>query len=645
VGESSNTLISHTLGHMYLMRYILTTLLAFVLSINVFAQNQKPLVKKFEFGIYGGLNYNFHAPDFTSSLGGNYNVSATSMGFHGGGFADYSLDNTFRLTGRIGIHGMGADLIESLPQNLQNTFSANITMLEVSTGVKINELFNDSPAYVLAGLEYGSRLTSEYTENLASNPVSSTDYFTIDGTQDRWAIFVGAGIPMKAWGYTIAPEITYRKSLSDFSSTLAPWGVDQLRIGVSLTLGPSNKKPEKIIADAKSPSMEIGYYNDAGDYSILESGLKVEDIQYSEMYPFVPFIFFGLNSEKPDPELQMTNSGDARGKFSLETLPQDAIEINKRTMDIIGLRMQSNPDATINLIGSIDGKSETKKGLALRRAENVKTYLTSNYSIDPNRIATASKNLPDVPTAKNLKDGMSENRRVTVKSSHFDILEPITIRGDESRWTKPELIEFRPKDFDSSAIGSWTLNVSQAGRSLKELVGAGSPAPQRWVIRPNDLSNAQVPIDYTLSTVNSNGTTSTVNGSIPVDYMTKTMPSVQPTPDMMVTKFSLILFDFDRAEISAENAEILKNRVGPVIKSNSVVKIIGYTDRIGAPEYNRSLALQRAIVTRDILEEKAPGIKFEVSGRGEDVEIFDNAVPTGRVLSRTVQVFVETPRN
>jgi outer membrane protein OmpA-like peptidoglycan-associated protein len=89
----------------------------------------------------------------------------------------------------------------------------------------------------------------------------------------------------------------------------------------------------------------------------------------------------------------------------------------------------------------------------------------------------------------------------------------------------------------------------------------------------------------------------------------------------------------------------LKNRVGPVIKSNSVVKIIGYTDRIGAPEYNRSLALQRAIATRDILEEKAPGIKFEVSGRGEDVEIFDNAAPTGRVLSRTVQVFVETPRN
>ncbi|MFN5007582.1 MAG: OmpA family protein [Ignavibacteria bacterium] len=632
------------------MRYIFVTLVGIFYSLCAFAQNQKSQVKKFEFGLYTGVNYNFHAPDFTTkdSTGktiGNYKLSSTSMGFHGGGFVDYSLNKTFRLTGRLGIHGMGAELIEELSNNTLNTLTANITMLEISTGVKFMDLFNDNPAYVLAGFEYGSRLTSEYSENLASNQVSSTAYSTIPGTNDRLALYVGAGIPMKAWNYTITPEVTYRKSLGDFSSDLSPWGLDQLRLGVSITLGPSSKKSEPkdpIITNAAK--VEVGYYDDAGDYRILESGLTVEDIQYSEMYPFVPFVFFGLNSEKPDPSLQMTNSGDARGQFSLETLPQDAIEINKRTMDIIGLRMRGNPDATLSLIGSIDGKAESKKGLALRRAENVKSYLTSNYGIDANRIATTSKVLPDVPTAKNLKDGMSENRRVTFKSSHFDILEPITIRGDESRWTKPELIEFRPKDFDSTAINTWTLNISQAGRSLKDLAGAGTPTPQRWVIRPNELSNSQVPIDYTLSTVNNNGTTSAVNGSIPVDYSSSIKQSVESKPDMVVTKFSLILFDFDRAEISPENAEILKNRVGPVIKGNSIVKIIGYTDRIGAPDYNRSLALQRADATKSILEEKSPDAKYEVAGRGEDVEIFDNGIPTGRVLSRTVQIFVETPR-
>jgi outer membrane protein OmpA-like peptidoglycan-associated protein len=124
-------------------------------------------------------------------------------------------------------------------------------------------------------------------------------------------------------------------------------------------------------------------------------------------------------------------------------------------------------------------------------------------------------------------------------------------------------------------VNSWTLNITQADRSLRELVGVGTPTPQRWVIRPNDLSSAQVPIDYTLSMTKSDGNVSNVSGSIPIDYMSSVMPSIEQSKDMTVTKFSLILFDFDKSEISGENAEILKKKVGPVIKGNSTVKIYG----------------------------------------------------------------------
>ena len=627
------------------MRSITLSLLVLFASASMFAQQPSSMTKPFEFGIYGGLNYNFHTPDFITTNSATYAMSTTSMAFHVGGFADYDLSKTFRLTGRLGIHGMGADLIEDLGNNTQNTLTSTITMLEVSPGIKINGLFSDSPGYVIAGFEYGSRLTSEYSENLG-NADSSTAYSTIPGTNDRLAVYIGAGIPMKAWNYTITPELTYRKTLGDFSSVMQPWSVDQLRIGVSITLGPSKPSKPKPQPPAENTSMEIGYYNDAGAYTILENGLKVEDIQYSELYPFIPFVFFSQNSDKPDPALQFSNPGDARGEFRLETLPQDAIEINKRTMDIVGLRMLGNPDATLSLIGSIDGKSESKnKGLAIRRAEHVKDYLTNNYAISPDRIAISSRALPDIPTAVNQKDGMSENRRVTFKSSHADILEPITIRGDETRWTKPELIEFRPKNPDSSSVTTWTLNISQADRQLRELVGAGTPTPQRWVIRPNDLSNAQVPIDYSLTMNKNDGTVSTINGSIPVDYMTSTMPSFNQQPNMTVTKFSLILFDFDKSDISNENAEILKKKVGSAIKGNSTVKIYGYTDRIGAPTYNRGLALERANAVRDILKTLSPDSAYETYGRGEDVEIFSNENATGRVLSRTVQIFVETPRN
>jgi outer membrane protein OmpA-like peptidoglycan-associated protein len=55
--------------------------------------------------------------------------------------------------------------------------------------------------------------------------------------------------------------------------------------------------------------------------------------------------------------------------------------------------------------------------------------------------------------------------------------------------------------------------------------------------------------------------------------------------------------------------------------------------------------LNRANAVRTILESISPDNRYEAFGRGEDVEIFTNENATGRVLSRTVQIFVETPRN
>ena len=143
------------------MRSLYLTLLVLFAAANISAQNSKSLNKSFEFGIYGGLNYNFHSPNVTTTSSGRYTASSSSMAFHVGGFADYDLSEMFRLTGRLGIHGMGADLVQDLGTNTQNTLTSSITMLEFSPALKINGIFSDSPGYLIAGLEYGSRLTSE----------------------------------------------------------------------------------------------------------------------------------------------------------------------------------------------------------------------------------------------------------------------------------------------------------------------------------------------------------------------------------------------------------------------------------------------------------------------------------------------------
>jgi outer membrane protein OmpA-like peptidoglycan-associated protein len=55
--------------------------------------------------------------------------------------------------------------------------------------------------------------------------------------------------------------------------------------------------------------------------------------------------------------------------------------------------------------------------------------------------------------------------------------------------------------------------------------------------------------------------------------------------------------------------------------------------------------LQRATNVKKFLESKLPDVKYEVYGVGEEVEIYNNDSPVGRQLSRTVQIYVITPKN
>ena len=105
-----------------------------------------------------------------------------------------------------------------------------------------------------------------------------------------------------------------------------------------------------------------------------------------------------------------------------------------------------------------------------------------------------------------------------------------------------------------------------------------------------------------------------------------------------------MLFDFDKADVSDKDMEILNKYIVPEINFNSIVKIYGYTDNIGDEKYNEKLAKRRANAVMNVLKKKVPKANYEAFGVGEKVEIFDNKTPVGRHLSRTVQIYVITPR-
>ena len=73
---------------------ILAVVSVLCLVINVTAQTKSTKKSGFDFGLYGGINYNFHSPSFPIDSGtGNaaplskdiiFNTNNTSLSFHGG---------------------------------------------------------------------------------------------------------------------------------------------------------------------------------------------------------------------------------------------------------------------------------------------------------------------------------------------------------------------------------------------------------------------------------------------------------------------------------------------------------------------------------------------------------------------------------
>ena len=184
----------------------------------------------------------------------------------------------------------------------------------------------------------------------------------------------------------------------------------------------------------------------------------------------------------------------------------------------------------------------------------------------------------------------------------------------------------------------------QAGRPLREINGIGHPARVSWPIRPNELSTAQVPVDYEMVFRSVKGDSAVATGSIPVDYVSSMRKKTENLPDRTIDKYSLILFDFDKATLTEDNSRILEQMVLPNITSTSKVTIIGYTDRIGNDAYNEKLSRERAETVKVFLQARASDATYSINGVGEATEIFPNDIAIGRQLSRTVQVIVETPR-
>lgn len=114
------------------------------------------------------------------------------------------------------------------------------------------------------------------------------------------------------------------------------------------------------------------------------------------------------------------------------------------------------------------------------------------------------------------------------------------------------------------------------------------------------------------------------------------------TPNGMVISLpnSVFRFDFDRADLSPHNRELLSRIAGILLISRGYgLSVFGYTDDVGTADYNQQLSLRRANAVKEYLVQAGidPGI-INVKGYGKTSPLIEGSNGDGRSKNRRVEI-------
>lgn len=377
-----------------------------------------------------------------------------------------------------------------------------------------------------------------------------------------------------------------------------------------------------------------------GDRSVV-SRFVVEETEIEENYSLLPHVFFPEGESRLErTRMSMIDRSRTQG-FSEATLPKNTLDVYHELLNIVGLRMNQNTAATITVVGcnSNSGPERSNTELSRARAESVRTYLTSVWGVDPARILVKAQNLPASPSNVTSEEGQAENRRVEIMPSDPLLLTAVSIKNATVRST-PQIVEIVPKVTSEAGVSTWSGAVTQEGRELRRFAGASEPEPYSWNVTGEPYPKLEKPVSVTYEVTDRTGQRKKASTSLEVSQLSIRQKRFEQKDDKRIDRFSLIVFDFNKADLSAENKRILAE-VRSRIQPNSTVTIAGYADRTGDAEYNRELARRRCQEVEKAIAGSSGATMIQPIG--SEILLYDNDTPEGRAYCRTVQIVIETP--
>jgi outer membrane protein OmpA-like peptidoglycan-associated protein len=565
----------------------------------------------------------------------------------------------------------------------QSAYTSSLNYLNLEAGLKLRPL-RSFAGYTGASLEIGVPLgrSTSYVQTetiLAPQGVTypqSTTTTLVDGsgeipnlhTSFGLSALIGYEFPLRTIvktasdALTIAPELSYYFPLNAVESEF-PWHVSSLRAGVAVRWNmPSNyvppaPKPEAPIVAHENPNAEAPKLTVV---SLSRAPFHIIETTVTETFPILPYVFFDSASAIiPDRFAQLTPVETS--KFTESDLPHHSLESYYNLLNVIGKRLQMNGDATLTINGTTDGRevasgsakgADESQNLAKQRAGIVRDYFINVWKIAPKRLNVTTSDAPLNPSSTEYAEGFEENRRVELSSDDDRILKPIVHERFREESASPKVLPLQLSATNRIGVRDWHAAIYSRNIPVYQASGIGNP-PSRIEWKPTDdqvdsiakgmkVRSSGSGNDATPDSLSCELRATAINGAS--SSLTVALPASKSVNPFELSRLSLIVFDFDQANINSQNQRMISQFVGKSFYPASTASIVGSTDNLGELLHNQKLSEDRAFNVRDLILRNKPDAKItSTKGIGPSQLLYDNHLPEGRYYCRTVKVEVETP--
>jgi outer membrane protein OmpA-like peptidoglycan-associated protein len=376
--------------------------------------------------------------------------------------------------------------------------------------------------------------------------------------------------------------------------------------------------------------------------SISSRPLEIRETIVTQTFPLLPYVFFdSASSALPSKYTSKTTPA----AFNEQTLPKQTLPIYYAMLDVIGKRMTASSSKLI-ITGTTDGLERKtpneRKMLAEQRARTIASQLQTRWGIKAERFEIRTMDRPVLASNEMYAEGVEENRRVELSSSDATLLAPVV----HSRFN--EYVPVQPVHDIAVTVrhpevaSGWTLDVSHQGRTVGERKGSASPPSSITFKLDQEMTDRLGPVVGEVDTLQARMVIDQQSGT--PAQATTAFALNKTVSNFEVSRLSLIVFDYDRSEISSTNQEMMKRVIASSVREGSTATIIGSTDRLGEMQHNLELSTERAKAVDIFARRIAPALNVkEVKGVGPNILPYDNTLPEGRYYCRTVSLTITTP--